>query len=494
METELQRIAAVARLLVVGASGTGTPALVYWLARRATEQGRTCDVVTADPGQPLFGPPGAVSLGEWQGSGWRVLAVEGIASLDAARFRLPLLLAVERLLERCRGEGLLVHGPGLFRGMAASELLPGLVRLARLDAVAVLGREADLDAVRLDLEATGARVHLIPATPRSRPTSHPTRVRRRGEAWAEWLAGAEITALELGRVAVVGAPPPRDVPEAWLGRQAAVLDSHGATLTLGEVVGLDHEALRLRSPRFAVDQARAVAIRDAHHEIAGRLTTVPAVVPTPPAPDLGGHEPIPLPDPEHPHATRLRGALHNGLLGDPLLSLRSSETGRVVLVDLGAASGLPARLAHRATAVLLSHGHMDHSEGLVWLLRCRIGQAGTCRVVGPAGTADRLAALLAAFTWDRIGDDAPRFEVAELDGGVLRRCELAPGWADPAPLEATPAADGVVLHDEELEVRAVSSTTAFRCSRSPSPSPPGSRSGPTGSRPSGSRPGRGSAS
>jgi len=455
VKARLPHLIDVPRLLVVGAPDTGAPVLLASLAHRAAEEGRRCAVLTADPGEPLFGPPGAASLGEWSDGGWRLQAVEAIASLDAARFRLPLLLAVERLLQRCRGEGLLLHGPGLFRGMAAAELLPALVRLARADAVAVLGRATEVEAIRSDLEATGTEVRLVPATPRSRQVAHGERVRRRSEAWAEWMCEAEVTTLDLGLVAVVGAPPPRDVPEAWIGRQGAILDERGATLTLGEVVGLDGGALHLRSPVFAPDRARAVAVRDARRDGSGHLTTAPAAPKPAVVPELSGHEPIPLPDPEHPHATRLQGTLHNGFLGDPLLSLRSSESGRVVLVDLGDASGLPARLAHRVTAVLLSHGHMDHSEGLVWLVRCRIGQPGTCRVVGPAGTAERLAALLAAFTWDRIGDDAPVFEVSELEGGVLTRCELAPGRAVPIPLAPVLAPDGMVIRDDQLEVRAV---------------------------------------
>jgi ribonuclease BN (tRNA processing enzyme) len=455
MDTELAPLMAASRLLVIGAPETGTPALVERLARRAVEAGRTCAVITADPGLPLFGPPGAASLGEWQPSGWRLLAVEGISTLDAARFRVPLLLAVERLLGRCRADGLLVHGPGLFRGMAAAELLPALVRIARLDAVAVLGREVELDAVRSDLEATGATLHRIPCEPRSRTATHPARVGRRSEAWAEWLRDAAAVTLDLERVGVAGAPPPLDARHAWAGRQTTVLDAEGATVTLGEIIALEGASVHLRVPHLAVDQARTLVVRDARRDSEGRLATARVAPAADPPDPSSGHEPIPLPDPPHPHATRLRGVLQHGLLGDSLLSLHSIETGRVVLVDLGAAAGLPARLAHRTSAVLLTHGHMDHSEGLVWLLRYRIAQPGSCRVVGPKGTADRLAALIAGFTWDRVGDHAPRFEVVELDGDALRRSEVVPGRAAPVPLETAAAGDGVVLRAQEAEVRAI---------------------------------------
>lgn len=116
---------------------------------------------------------------------------------------------------------------------------------------------------------------------------------------------------------------------------------------------------------------------------------------------------------------------------------------------------MPVRLAHRTSDVLLSHGHLDHSEGLLWLIRARIGVRSPCRVVGPPGTARRLFALLAAFTWDRIGDDAPRFEVAELHGRALRRWALAAGAKRPERLPDRPATDGVVRREADLAVRAV---------------------------------------
>ena len=59
---------------------------------RATDR----EVVTADIGAPLFGAPGAIGTGRYEGGGWKLLRIEALCTLDAARFRLPLLMALQR--------------------------------------------------------------------------------------------------------------------------------------------------------------------------------------------------------------------------------------------------------------------------------------------------------------------------------------------------------------------------------------------------------------
>ena len=57
--------------------------------------------------------------------------MEALCTLDAGRFRLPLVSAVRRLAQRPPPEAvLLVDGPGVVRGIAGAELLPGIVQAA----------------------------------------------------------------------------------------------------------------------------------------------------------------------------------------------------------------------------------------------------------------------------------------------------------------------------------------------------------------------------
>ncbi len=441
------------RALVAGAPGTGKSTLVTALADAVVDLGHCCQVISADPGQPLFGPPGAVSLADRARGTWVMQTVEGVGSLDVARFRLPVLLAVERLQQRCDAAVLLVDAPGVFRGMAAAELLPGLVRVCHAATVIALDRHGEAEALRPELEAAGAEVILLPPDPAATNPSPRLRVRRRSEVWQRWLEDA--AEVRLGDVTVLGAPPPRSRPSAWVGRQAVVLDCDGATLAVAEVRAVDERSVTLLAPPFATRHAAALVVRDAWRDGSGRLVTAPRQAPQIRAARPWRDAPIPIPGPPGSHHTRLRGEVVGGLLGDPTVHLRLVNAGRSLLLDLGEHPSLATRTAHQVTDVLLSHAHIDHVAGFLWLLRRRIGVAAPCRVYGPSGTAARLEAFLAAFTWDRIGDDGPRFEITELDGGVLRRFGLRAGEAGAQQLEPLPAPDGVLRREGELELSAV---------------------------------------
>ncbi len=449
------RLAGGGRLLLCGPPGTGKSTLVTALADAAAAAGEAAPVLSADPGQPPFGPPGAAALARRLRGGWELLAVEGIATLDAARFRVPLVEAVRRLAARVPSGPLLLDAPGVFRGVAAAELLPALARAAGARrAVALLPPGAEPGPLP-DLEAAGLEVVVLRPHPAARPLTHPERIRRRTAAWKRWMAGATGHELDLGRLAVAGTPPPRTAPGAWRGRLAAVLDREGATLILGEVVALEGDRLLLRSPAFPGERARAVAVRDAVRDGRGLVVTAPRHRPAPPP--HGAEEvrdlPILLPAPRPPHATRLRGTLVGGLFGDPLLVLVRRDGGGALLVDLGEHPRLPVRLAHRTRDVLLTHGHVDHVWGLPWLVRRLIGVPGRVRIWGPPGTAARLASLLAAVVWDRIGEDAPELEVGETDGTALRRFLVRAGDDGPHALGEAPLGDATLFETPDLAVR-----------------------------------------
>ena len=127
------------RVLLFGAPGTGKSTLAAHLARALGSAGLRVGGIGADPGSPPFGPPGAVSHGEWQGECWTLTALEPVCTLDAGRFRLPLTAAVRRLARGTTG-WLLVDAPGVARGMASAELVAGLVEAAECDLLLALTR------------------------------------------------------------------------------------------------------------------------------------------------------------------------------------------------------------------------------------------------------------------------------------------------------------------------------------------------------------------
>ncbi len=161
---------------------------------------------------------------------------------------------------------------------------------------------------------------------------------------------------------------------------------------------------------------------------------------------------------EAPLTGRIGGvdfAMVNGVFGDPLLHLRFRHLGRSLLFDIGDASRLWVRLAHQISDVFVSHAHMDHLSGFLWLLRNRLGDFPACRFYGPPGLIGHLDCLVRGFLWDRIGDHGPVFEIHELHGETLRRARIQAGRPGPVPIGELLVEDGILLRDDGFRVRAI---------------------------------------
>jgi polynucleotide 5'-kinase involved in rRNA processing len=207
------------RLLLVGQPGIGKSTLVNALADTLGRAGRSCWCIGADPGSPLFGVPGAVCLGYWDGSGWQLAGLEALCTLDAGRFRLPLVSAVRRLAQEVSPGVLLVDGPGVVRGVAGAELLLGIAEAAAIEVVLALAREGRSIPLRKELLALPAEVFALRVTTAAGRPGKRLRARERTRLWDAQLADAVEQHLEPGQLRFIGMPPPLDVPSAWTGRQ-----------------------------------------------------------------------------------------------------------------------------------------------------------------------------------------------------------------------------------------------------------------------------------
>lgn len=446
------------RILLYGASGTGKSTLAADLAREFARREYSCLCISADPGLPTFGIPGAVCLGRWRNDEWQLLELEALCTLDAGRFRLPLMVAVKRLARKSEGRTILVDSPGVVRSVAGAELLTGLVEAASIDTVLVLTNDISVLAVAGELATLDREILYIQPADEARLLRKKQRARLRTRLWNAYLDRATPRIITIPELRLTGTPPPFNAPQDWVGRQLALLRK-SRTLAMGEIITADRNTFRvlIENTGESPDQ---FMVRDAYRNKEGLLATCrPAnrlkqgiILP----PDSGlsaatdkGSGPRPV-----VRVGDATAVLVNGVFGDPLLHLRLHNRKRSFLFDLGEGDRLPARLAHQVSDVFISHAHIDHICGFLWLLRSRIGLLKPCRLFGPPGLARHIEALINGIHWDRIGEEGPRFEIFELHGDRLLTRILQAGRLNQGTPQENPAPGGLLITDQDCTVRA----------------------------------------
>ncbi|MFB6264111.1 MAG: hypothetical protein ABEL76_10880, partial [Bradymonadaceae bacterium] len=451
-------------VLFAGASGTGKSALAESILRNRSNENRRQFLLDADPGTPTAGPPGAVVLAELVEDGWQIRQIEGLATLDAGRYRLALVDAVARLsLGELDGD-LAVDAPGLHRGRPAREFVPALYNAAGCERAIVVGDEDEASVLTDELVAGGHPVRRVRASAAASKQSGERRARQRTERWDEYLEGSEPRALSLGGLTLVGDGPPVDMRDAWPGRQVALIDESGSTLGMAEVEELRGDELHLRSPVPDLAPTAAVLARDARRNqknllrtdrpnegTSGRTTGNLESIFTP---TRTADERLGLTGALTARAGMFRVSLIGGFFGNPVVHVETLHGSRRTLIDLGQAGCFPTSVLNQVEDVFVTHAHLDHFAGFTTLLATRIYESSRLRIWGPPGIADRVASAVDGFTWDRLGEDeGPVFDVREYDGESLRRVEIRAD--EPVSTSATePRPDGELLEEDRFRVRA----------------------------------------
>jgi len=460
----LDRIAhAHHRVLVTGESGSGKTTLIRRLMSGLSVRGCSSYCLNCDPGLPAFGVPGTLALARLDGHDWSVLASAPLCTLDAGRFRMPLVMAANRLLSlapQAQKSTLFLDSPGLVRGVGGAELLQALAATGHIDLCLVLAREGHAPPLPDELESLPARVITMTSPPQARSPTRTQRALQRSRLWTEHLGKGEIVTLSPGQLTLVGTPPPLDNPGAWQGRQVALI--HRSQLqALAEVLEASPSLIKVKAACRPGDVDQLL-VRDAVYRD-NRLHTAPKRVPAsePAAASASGAAPEPGAftsiSGEPQVKVRVGSALAtlvNGVTGDALLQLRMLHESRSLLFDIGDTGRMPLRAAHQVSDVFISHAHADHIGGFLWLVRCRIGHYPPCRLFGPPGLHKHVSGMVNGILWDRVEDRAPQFIVHEWYEDHLKRWQVVAGKARAVPLEAVAIQNGVVHREVGFDVRA----------------------------------------
>ena len=422
--------------------------------------------LSADLGSPTLGPPGAASLRRFCQGEEGPLALAALATLDSARFRLPLAEAAAGLASTVPGgKTLLVEAPCVTRGAARDELVSALARLCACEALVLLWPAGNDHAELLELlSPPGLERYQVRVEDQQawRAPSKSARRAGRDQAWATYLGEPRPLVLP-AEIPQRGRPR----PAGWAGRIVGLLSEGGRTIGLGVCRdAVDGELLvdlpAHLDPSDVAGRCKGLLLRDLLSSPQGALSSETTAEQAPrtverPAFQLRprAEEVVDLGPPTTTRSAGLQVTLVSGIFGDPLVHLRRPKDKRSLLCDLGETQRLPARLAHQVSDVLISHAHVDHVAGFLWFVRSRIGHGAPCRAYGPPGIAAQLAHMLGGITWNLLEGRGPSFEVRELHGEILRCFSVAAGAPSATPLGEAPCSSGQMHEDEVLRIRAV---------------------------------------
>lgn len=200
----------IRRVLVLGGTDAGKSSFCRVLLREAARMRRAAELLDADPGQKIVGPPACATLVRGLSSMPTALAFVGV--LDPLRGWHRLVDGSARLVAEASDHALLVvNTSGLLAG-AGRRLKAAKIAAVQPQLLVGLGRDPELDAILADHTAIPAV--RLGRSPSARRKSEGERRALRHAAFHAYLAPAPVWALDLrglwqeaGRAAATRAAP-----------------------------------------------------------------------------------------------------------------------------------------------------------------------------------------------------------------------------------------------------------------------------------------------
>jgi polynucleotide 5'-hydroxyl-kinase GRC3/NOL9 len=245
----------IRRVLVAGPADAGKSTFCRLLIAKAAASGRTAELVDADIGQKMVGPPACVTLGAPSGAGFALRRLAFIGTTNPLRGWRGVIGGTEHLVAAARAELVVVNAGGLVSG-AGARLMRHKIAAVRPDTVVLAGDSPDI-APAPD-PAPEPRIVRLPPSPFARRKTAAERRAARREAFRSYFAGAEEKTVCLRTLDIEAMRAPGPFPPIRL--LVGFTDRSGRDFALGIVTSVDPaaDAVTCLTPR---DLRSAVALR-----------------------------------------------------------------------------------------------------------------------------------------------------------------------------------------------------------------------------------------
>jgi len=226
------------RVFLVGPPNAGKSTFCRVLLRTAISAGRSAELVDADLGQKLVGPPACVTLGcSMPDERIALSALAFVGTTDPVRGWRDLVRGMARLTEAGRGDLLVFNSGGLLSGPGRRLKMNKITAVAP-DFLIAIGQASSLDAV-LSIHADVPTVRL-PSSPLARRKTLGDRRTARREAFRAYFAEAVERTFDMSQVHMEGTLGSNAIPPAQL--LVGIADRLGRDIALGIVTAGDEKA------------------------------------------------------------------------------------------------------------------------------------------------------------------------------------------------------------------------------------------------------------